>query len=102
MPPPLDRRKVIEPGEQLAAALQPVVHERKLQLGDGRSFDADHGLAPVILRVRIAEPYVGDSDTAGKPDCPIDDHQLAMRPMIHSRDRVPAQWVIPLEINSIP
>src|SRR5439155_25431940 len=96
-----DLRKDIEAGQELATAFYPVVHERELHLRHCRTFDADHGFAPVILRVGVTEPFVGDSNAAGESNRTVDHHELAMRAVIDSRDRVPAQGVVPLEINAV-
>ena len=96
-----DLRKDIEAGEELAAALHPVIHERELQLRHRGPFDADHRFAPVILGVCVTEPFVGDSNAAGESNRTVDHHELAMRAVIDSRDRVPAQGVVPLEIDAV-
>jgi hypothetical protein len=55
----------------------------------------------VIARVGVAEPLVGDSDAAGEADRAVDDEQLAMRAVVDPRDRVPADGVVPLDVDPV-
>ena len=81
---PLDRRKVVETGEQLAATLHPVVHERKLHLRHDGAFDPRNCLAPVVLRVGVTEPIVGNSHSAGEADLAVDNQHLPVRAMVEA------------------
>src|SRR5438093_11568777 len=98
---PLHLRKVIEPCEQLAAALHPVAQEGELHLCDDRSLNPGHSFAPVILGIGVAQPVVGDAHTAGEADLANDDEELAMGAMVESRDRVPKQGAIPIRFDSV-
>ena len=97
----LDRREVVEPGQQLAAALHPVVHEGELHLRDHRPLHAHHRLAPVVLLVGVAEPLVRDADAAGEADRAVDDEELAVRAVVEAREGVPAQRVVPLHVDAV-
>ena len=55
--------------------LEPVVEEGRLHLGDGGALDAEVRLAPVVLVLRVPEPFVADADAAGEADAAVDDEQ---------------------------
>ena len=54
-----------------------------------------------VLYGELRAIQVGDSNAAGESNRTVDHHELAMRAVIDSRDRVPAQGVVPLEINAV-
>ena len=43
---------------------------------------------------------LGDADAAGEADLAVDDEELAMRAVVHARERVPAQRVIELDARA--
>ena len=62
--------------------LEPVVHERGLELRDHGSFDSKVGVAPVLRVLGVAQPLVGHTHPAGEPDAPVHDQQLPVGAMI--------------------
>src|SRR3954469_7804610 len=64
--------------------VQPVLLEGALHPGHERTLDAGVGIAPVIGRIRVAAPLIGETDSAGKPDPAIDDQVAPMAPAIRA------------------
>ncbi len=81
----LDFRKVIVAVEQLRAGLEPIVHERLLQLRDGGAFHSIMRVAPQTARAAVAPPIVRDADSANESELPVDDQDFAVRPKVDSR-----------------
>ena len=75
---PVDRGVV-----ELGVGLEPVVEERRTQPVDGRPPHAEMRVAPFVLVAGVAVPLVGDADPAGEPGLLVDDHHLAVGPMVH-------------------
>ena len=48
----------------------------------------------------VAVPLVGDADAAGEPDRLVDDHDLAVRPMVHLRRLQPVQRPEPADAHA--
>ncbi len=89
-----ERWKVLGPGQDLAAAFEPVLGRHALQRRDDRSFDARHRVAPRPRVLAGDRPPVGDSGAAGEGDAPVDDEELAVRPVVEPGERVPAQLLV--------
>ena len=64
--------------------LQPIVHERGLHLGDDRVFSAVMAVAPTIRLEAVTTPFIGDSNTTGEADSPVDDKDFAMRAIVEA------------------
>src|SRR5947199_8705947 len=62
--------------------LHPVVHEGRLHLSDGRAFESDLRVAPVLRGVGLALSDVRQTRPADEPDLAVHDEQLAMVPGI--------------------
>lgn len=73
--------------------LHPVVHERRLHLPHRRAVDVIMRFPPVIRRVGVAQPGIGDTHTIREALPAIDYQQLAVRPLAHVR-QVPRMQVI--------
>ena len=80
--------------------LHPVVAKGRLHLGDRRAFDFVMGVAPVILRAAVAGPHVGDADSARKSDPAVHHQQLAMGAIIQAGQIIPAQRMVPLDLDA--
>jgi hypothetical protein len=91
-------RKVGIAEKQLATALQPVVHERGLELRDDGPGDAEMRIAPMVWSVRISEPEIGDAGTARESDASVDDQYLAVRALLDLCDRAPPSRVVPRQL----
>ena len=66
-------RKVLLAGHDLAGLLDPVLAERPLQPVDDRTFDAQAGVAPVILVLPVTGPLLGQAESADVADAAVDD-----------------------------
>src|SRR3954447_4104161 len=71
-------RKVLLARHDLAGLLDPVLAERSLQPVDDRTFDAQAGIAPVILVLRVPRPLLGQAESADVADAAVDDRFLSM------------------------
>ena len=101
-PRALEVGKVLGPGEDLAAALEPVLRRHALQRRDDRSFDARHRVAPRACACRSRldvgiRPPVGDAGAADERHASVDDEQLAVRAVVDPRQRVPPQPLVRLD-----
>src|SRR5205085_30046 len=79
-----EMRKVLFAGHDLAGFLDPVFAERSLQSIDDRTFDAQTGIAPVVLVLRMSRPLLGQSKSADVADAAVDDRFLAMVAVVES------------------
>src|SRR6266550_1459203 len=77
----------------LAGLLDPVLAERALQAIDNWSDDAQAGVAPVILVLRMARPLLGQSEAADVADAAVDDRDLAMIAVVQPAEVADAQRV---------
>ena len=89
-------------GQNLAAALEPVLGKDALQRGDDRTFDAHHRVAPRRRSVDRLEPPVRDAGAAGERDAPVDDEQLAVRAVVETVQPVPGERLIEARAGSRP
>src|SRR3954447_14021967 len=71
-------RKILLARHDLAGLLDPVLAERALQPVHDRTFDAQPGIAPVILVLRMPGPLLGQTKSADVADAAVDDRFLAM------------------------
>jgi hypothetical protein len=78
-----------------AGRFREILVERALDQARNGTRHLDHGVAPVILVLRVAHPLVTDTDAPGKRHGSVDDQNLAMRAVVHLLDRVPPQRVEP-------
>jgi hypothetical protein len=58
------------------------------------------GVAPLALVPRVAVPLVGDAHTAGEPGLLVDDHDLAMGPVVRLGGPEPMQRSEPPDANT--
>ena len=94
-------RKVVGPGENLAAALEPVLCRHTLQRGDDRPLDARHRVPPWAPSLLFWKgPPVGHTGSADERRHAIDDQQLAMGAIVDSVERVPANRLV--RLNAAP
>ena len=68
-----------------------VLVERPLHQSRERSGDADHRVAPVIRILRVPEPVIADARAARERHFPVDDENLAVRPIREVVERIPAR-----------
>src|SRR4051812_3124294 len=83
--------------KDLASRFHPIVDECGLELPDDRASDHIMGVAPVLGRIRIAHPDVGDPRSASETKLAVYNKQLAMRAVVEllgPADFVPAKRVI--------
>ena len=78
----LERRKIIVAVEDFAASLQPVAHETSLQLGDDRSGHFVMIVTPMLRRIGIASPKIGDPCTADERRPAVHDEQFSVRAVV--------------------
>ena len=88
-------RELSGPGQDLAAALEPVLGEHTLKGADDWPLHARHGVAPGARAVR-RRPPVGNARTADKRHASIDDEELAVRPVVQPMQPVPRHALIAL------
>ncbi len=93
-------RKVAVVVQHAAGRLDPVVHEDGLHLRDGRAFDAEVGVAPVVGVLRVAGPFGRDADAAGETDRAVDDQELAVRAVVEPAEPGPARLVVALDLDA--
>ena len=86
--------------EELGIGLDPVVEERGPQPVHRRAPDPEVGVAPLVLVPGVALPLVGDADAAGEPDRLVDDHDLAVGPVVHLRRLQPVQRPEPADAHA--
>src|SRR4051794_36468046 len=79
-------REVLFAGHDLAGLLDPVLAERALQPGDDRTFDAQPGIAPVILVLPMPRPLLGQTKSADIADAAVDDRFLAMIAVVEAAE----------------
>src|SRR5437660_4289296 len=73
-----EMREVALARGNLPGLLDPVLAERALQAIDDGSDDAQAGVAPVILVLRVTGPLLGQSEATDVADAAVDDRDLAM------------------------
>ena len=83
----------VEPRIRRAARLRPVLVKPCFQHRDGGSGHPEVGVTPVLRRVCITEPVIGNTSTAGERHVAVDDEDLAVRPVVDLLDRVPLHGV---------
>ena len=86
--------------EELRARLGPVVQERRAQPVDRRPFDAEVGVAPLVLVASVALPAVGDADPTGEPDGLVGDQHLAVGAVVDLAGPEPSQRSVPVDLCS--
>ena len=96
----IEVREVAGPIEEDALGLEPVVHERGLELRHDRTFDPEVRVAPVIFVLGVAQPLVRHTGTAGEPHQSIHDQQLPMGAMIEVVELVPVEWSIEHDLDA--
>src|SRR3954452_17945379 len=79
-------RKVLLAGHDLAGLFDPVFAERSLQPIDDRTFDAQPGIAPVILVLRMPRPLLGQTKSADVADAAVDDRFLPMIAIVEAAE----------------
>src|SRR5262249_56347447 len=79
-------REEVRPGEALAGRARPEVGERGLG-GRGEGTRAlDHAVPPVLLRVRVAQPFVADRDPAREADRAVDHDRAPVVALVAARE----------------
>ena len=86
--------------QHITGRLDPVVQKGGLHLGYHGTLDPKVHVAPVIRVLRMAAPLIGDTNTAGKARVTVDDQNLPMSAIVDPCQGVPAQRVIPLDLDS--
>src|SRR3954468_15962390 len=86
-------REVLFAGHDLAGLLDPVFAERSLQPIDDRTFDAQPGIAPVILVLPMPCPLLGQTEAADVADAAVDDRFLAMIAVVETSE-VGEGWAV--------
>ena len=66
-------RIVIAVVEDVCAGFEPIVGERRLQMGDHRPFDLIMKISPILRVLGIARPLVSNSYTPNKTETAIYD-----------------------------
>ena len=89
--------KVLRPGQDLAAALQPVLRGDSLERRDDRPFEPGHRVAPGRCGGPWEGPPVGNPRPAGEGDAAVDDQQLAVGAVVEARERIPAEALVRLD-----
>src|SRR4051794_10433515 len=79
-------RKVLFAGHDLAGLLDPVFAEGSLQPVDDRTFDAQAGVAPVILILPMPRPLLGQTKSTDVADAAVDDRFLAMIAVVETSE----------------
>src|SRR5437773_4230184 len=92
--------KIVLVVEHASGGLGPVVHESGLHLSDRRAFEAKLRVAPMLRRVSVALPDIGQSCSADKANFPIDDEQLAMIAVIEPGQIEPDERVIFFDLDA--
>jgi hypothetical protein len=55
---------------------------------------------PMIGRIAVSAPFVGNADAPGKADPPVDDEQLAMRSIVEIEERHERRRVVLLHLDA--
>src|SRR3954464_12546657 len=79
-------RKILLASHDLAGLLDPVLAERALQPVNDRTFDAQAGVAPVILVLRVPRPLLGQTKSADVADAAVDDRFLSMIAIVEAAE----------------
>ena len=95
-------RKVVWPVQHLTADDLPVVDEDGLHLSNDRALNSEVRVPPVISILGAAGPLRRYADAACEADRAVDDQQLAMGTIVHPGEAVPAQWVVPVDLDAGP
>src|SRR4030095_15568737 len=86
----------VGPGEQPAGALEPVFGEHRLQPVDDAPRYGDDAVAP--RRWIAARPVIGDSRATDESRSTIDDEQVAVRATVPPAQRLPAEWMVSMDL----
>ena len=86
--------------EHAAVGLGPVVEEGGPQAVDGRTLDAEVGVAPLGLVAGVAQPAVGDPHPSREPDGFVGDEDLAVGAVVELARPQPVQRSEPVDLRA--
>ena len=70
--------------EYVTANFEPIVHKDRLHLCHHRTLDVIMGIAPMLRILRIASPWICDTNAARKTVLSVDNQQLAVCAVVQS------------------
>src|SRR5437870_2979684 len=85
--------------QQHAASLKPVIHKDRLQLRHDRTFNTVVSIAPMLRRLAVAGPLIGNSHAADESGRAIYDEKLSVSAVVVAAQVPPEQSMVLLGLN---